>query len=138
MPLPLLSVVYRRPAVGANFSAAATSCSLSGNIHAEKITGGGVAIRGAAAPISINAPQLLDYSSDESGDEGVNSSPKLLQRSDMNYTKIASSILPKKKAIPKRRGSILGLQPKRRSANVSSTPDGVTYCTSCLIQRTIY
>jgi hypothetical protein len=97
------------------------SCSSGGNIPSEKFTGGGVAIGGAAAPISVNAPRLLDYSSDESGDEGVNFSLKPLHRSDMNYTKIAS-ILPKKKAIPGRRGSVFGLQPKRRSA----APDGMT------------
>ena len=96
--------------------------SLGGNIPPEKSTGGGAAIGGAAAPISINAPRLLDYSSDESGDEGGDSSLKPLHRSDMNYTKIAS-ILPKKKAISGRRGSIFGLQPKRRSANVSTATE---------------
>jgi hypothetical protein len=90
------------------------SSSSGGNIPAEKSIGGGAAIGGAAVPISINAPRLLDYSSDESGDEGVDSSLKPLHRSDMNYTKIAS-ILPKKKAVPGRRGSIFGLQPRRRS-----------------------
>ena len=88
----------------------------------EKSTGGGAAIGGAAAPISINAPRLLDYSSDESGDEGVDSSLKPLHRSDMNYTKIVS-ILPKKKAIPGRMGWIFGLQPKRQSATVSTAPE---------------
>ena len=96
--------------------------SLGGNIPPEKSTGGGAAIGGAASPISIYAPRLLDYSSDESGDEGVDSSLKPLHRSDMNYTKIAS-ILPKKKAISGRRGSIFGLQPKRRSANVSTATE---------------
>ena len=88
----------------------------------EKSIGGGAAIGEAAAPISINVPPLLDYSSDESGDEGVDSSLKPLHRSDINYTKIAS-ILPKKKAIPGRMGWIFGLQPKRQSATVSTAPE---------------
>ncbi|KAL3765624.1 hypothetical protein ACHAW5_008281 [Stephanodiscus triporus] len=88
----------------------------------DKSTGGRVAM-GAAAPISVNAPRLLDYSSDDSGDEGGESWMKPIHRSDMNYSKIAS-IVPKRKTIPGRRGSIFGLQPRRRT-NISAAPDGM-------------
>lgn len=92
------------------------------NMPSEKSTGGRVAM-GTAAPISVNAPRLLDYSSDDSGDEGGESWMKPIHRSDMNYSKIAS-IVPKRKTIPGRRGSIFGLQPRRRT-NISAASDGV-------------
>ncbi len=92
------------------------SNSSSGDIlSSEKSTG--------AAPISVSAPRLLDYSSDESGDEGGESSLKPLHRSDMNYSKIAS-IIPKRKTMNGKRGATFGLQPKRRTS-VVSMPDGV-------------
>ena len=43
-----------------------------------------------AEPVSVNPPRLLDYSSDESGDDGVDSSLKPLHRSEINYSRIAS------------------------------------------------
>ncbi|KAL7531649.1 hypothetical protein ACHAXR_004153 [Thalassiosira sp. AJA248-18] len=82
------------------------------------------AFLGAAEPVSVNPPRLLDYSSDESGDEGMDSSLKPLHRSDINYSKIASRAPPpsmrrgNRKTITGRRGSQIF---QGRSSMFSST-----------------
>lgn len=43
-----------------------------------------------AEPVSVNPPRLLDYSSDESGDDGADASLRPLHRSEIKYSKIAS------------------------------------------------
>lgn len=74
----------------------------------------GIREQGVAPPISVNPPQLLDCSSDESGgEEGGESTLKPLYRSDIKYSKIASS-LSKRKTISRRRGSTI-FQPRRLS-----------------------
>ena len=82
-----------------------------------------------AEPVSVNPPRLLDYSSDESGDDGVDSSLKPLHRSDINYSKIASRALTSvgassrgnRKTINGRRGSLMF----QRSSMLSSTREVV-------------
>ncbi len=65
----------------------------------------GIREQGVAPPISVNPPQLLDCSSDESGgEEGGESTLKPLYRSDIKYSKIASS-LSKRKTLGRRKGS---------------------------------
>lgn len=74
---------------------------------------------GAAEPVSVNPPRLLDYSSDESGDdEARDFSLKPLHRSDINYSTIASRAPPQGTGRPKRktvvrgrRGSMFQLKP---------------------------
>lgn len=44
-------------------------------------------------PVCVNPPRLLDYSSEESGDEGAEASLRPLHRSDINYAKIAARSL---------------------------------------------
>lgn len=73
--------------------------------------GFGTAAR-TTSTISVNAPRLLDYSSDDSGEEG-GESLKPVHRTDMNYSKIASTI-PRRKTVG-RRGSIFGVRPVRAS-----------------------
>ncbi|KAL7430737.1 hypothetical protein ACHAXH_004979 [Discostella pseudostelligera] len=63
--------------------------------------------QGGAGPISVNPPQLLDCSSDESGDEGGESILKPLHRSDINYSKIASALSKRKTISSRRRGSTI-------------------------------
>lgn len=71
--------------------------------------------QGAAPPISVNPPQLLDWSSEESGDEGGGESTlKPLHRSDMNYSKIATTLSKRKTISSRRRGSTI-FQPRRLS-----------------------
>jgi hypothetical protein len=70
--------------------------------------------QGGAGPISVNPPQLLDCSSDESGDEGGESILKPLHRSDINYSKIASALSKRKTISSRRRGSTI-FQPRRLS-----------------------
>ena len=77
--------------------------------------GVGTAAR-SASTISVNAPRLLDYSSDDSGEEG-GESLKPVHRTDMNYSKIASTV-PRRKTVG-RRGSIFGVRPVRASLVVN-------------------
>jgi hypothetical protein len=80
-----------------------------------------------AEPVFVNPPRLLDYSSDESGDEGAEASLRPLHRSDINYAKIAArssnvgvSSRGNRKTINGRRGSLM-FQPGGRRSTLSST-----------------
>jgi hypothetical protein len=87
----------------------------SGVSGLESQTAAAVRDHGVAPPISVNPPQLLDCSSDESGDEGGGESTlKPLHRSDINYSKIASTLSKRRTISSRRRGSTI-FQPRRLS-----------------------
>jgi len=80
-----------------------------------------------AEPVSINPPRLLDYSSDESGDEGADASLRPLHRSDINYSKIVArssnagtSSRGNRKTVSGRTGSQI-FHTRGRSSTFSST-----------------
>ena len=70
--------------------------------------------RNGSRRVSINAPRMLDYSSDENsddGDDGSSSIPRPVHRNDLDYAKLASRASmtnrQSRKTFSGRRGSMI-------------------------------
>lgn len=77
-------------------------------------------VRSTQSGLQINPPRLVDYSSDESGDDGDEESSclKPLHRENINHAKMPRTIKGKRKTFNSRRGSCLNRLSHRSNVGV--------------------